>query len=204
MRMRKKKHAGERIEAIKEYLLDDLNKIDEKQPLHMEIGCGKGAFITQLAAKNPDINYIAVEKISSVMVLAMEKAAAAQLKNVKFLLGDVVKLADIEKTSFCDRIYLNFSDPWPRKKHAKRRLTAPQFLDIYKKMLTDGGEIHMKTDNRTLFEYSLETLPANGFELNNVTFDLHADNPADNIMTEYEKNFSEQGMPIHRLEGKLK
>jgi len=204
MRMRKKKHATERIDAIKEYLLEDVSKIADKKPLHMEIGCGKGAFITQLAAKNPDINYIAVEKVTSVMVLAMEKAAAAQLKNVKFLLGDVAKLAELETESFCDRIYLNFSDPWPRKKHAKRRLTAPQFLSIYKKMLTEGGEIHMKTDNRTLFDYSLETLPANGFELDNVTFDLHADNPVDNIMTEYEKNFSEQGMPIHRLEAKLK
>ena len=126
------------------------------------------------------------------------------LKNVKFLLGDVVKLADIEKTSFCDRIYLNFSDPWPKKGYAKRRLTHGGFLEIYKRILKDDGEICFKTDNRELFDFSLESFPENGFTLSDVTFDLHNSDFEGNIVTEYESKFVSQGLPIYRLEAKLK
>jgi len=200
MRMRNKKHAAERIEAVGDLLIKDVNEIPNFKPLHIEIGCGKGAFITEMARQNPDINYVAIEKITSVIVIAMEKAAAAGVNNVKFLMGDANTLSEIEKEHFCERIYLNFSDPWPKKKQAKRRLTAKTFLDIYKKILTPDGAVFFKTDNRGLFEFSLNSLSDNDFHLKNISLDLHASDFEGNVMTEYEKNFSSQGMPIYRVE----
>ncbi len=203
MRMRHKKHEKERMEAVKSYLITEPSMLSDKTPLHMEIGCGKGAFITETARRSPDIQYLAVEKVSSVLVLAMEKADRAELKNVQFFSGDVMNLADFGLSGKVERIYLNFSDPWPRLKHAKRRLTAPSFLALYKTLLVPNGEIIMKTDNVPLFDFSLETLPANGFKLESVTRDLHAENAPENVMTEYETNFSSQGIPICRLKAKL-
>lgn len=203
MRMRHKKHEKERMDAVKSYLITEPNALSVNTPLHMEIGCGKGAFITETARRNPDIQYLAVEKVSSVLVLAMEKADRAELKNVQFFSGDVMNLADFGLSGKVERIYLNFSDPWPRMKHAKRRLTAPSFLALYKTLLVPNGEIIMKTDNVPLFDFSLETLPANGFMLESVTRDLHAENDPENVMTEYETNFSSQGIPICRLKAKL-
>ncbi len=199
MRMRHKKHERERMEAVQSFLVRDPEALSEKTPLHLEIGCGKGAFITETARRNPDIQFLAVEKVSSVLVLAMEKAAAAELSNVQYFSGDVMRLAEFPLAGKVSRIYLNFSDPWPRTKHAKRRLTAPSFLALYRQLLTEDGEIVMKTDNVALFEYSLETLPENGFTLFGVTRDLHAENDPDNVVTEYEANFSSQGVPICRL-----
>lgn len=203
MRMRHKKHEKERMEAVNRFLITTPEDFTPSTPLHLEIGCGKGGFIVETASRNPDIHYLAVEKVSSVLVLAMEKAAARELTNVQFLNGDVFRLSDYPLQNACDRIYLNFSDPWPRTRHAKRRLTAPPFLALYKTLLKPGGEIIMKTDNVPLFDFSLETLPEAGFALESVTRDLHAENDPENVMTEYETNFSSQGIPICRLKAIL-
>ncbi len=203
MRMRHKKHERERMEAVGQYLVTEPAALSDRAPLHLEIGCGKGGFITETARRNPDVQFLAVEKVASVLVLAMEKAAAAELSNVQFFSGDVMRLADFPLAGKCDRIYLNFSDPWPRPKHAKRRLTAPSFLALYKQLLKKNGEIVMKTDNVPLFDYSLSTLPENGFTLSRVTRDLHAENDPENVVTEYEANFSSQGVPICRLVARL-
>ncbi len=205
MRMRNRAHLDERIDACSDIILDGFKTEAAKlKPLHIEIGCGKGGFITQTAALNPDINHIAVEKVSNVIVLAMEKAKSQNLKNLWFVQGNFRDLSeDIEDNSI-DRIYLNFSDPWPKKGYAKRRLTHGGFLEIYKRILSPNGEICFKTDNRELFEYSLETFEENGFMLEDVTFDLHNSDFKGNIMTEYEERFSQQGIPICRLVAKTK
>lgn len=199
MRMRHKKHQEERMEAVGAYLVTGPQSLSSRLPLHLEIGCGKGGFITETARRNPDIQFLAVEKVPSVLVLAMEKVAAEELSNVQFFSGDVMRLADYPLAGKCERIYLNFSDPWPRTKHAKRRLTAPSFLALYRQLLVENGEIIMKTDNVPLFEYSLETLPENGFVLTDTTYDLHSLNDPNNVVTEYEANFSSQGISICRL-----
>ena len=203
MRMRKKKNIVPRMEAVKDLLLKDAAEIKEYKDIFLEVGCGKGTFICEMAKRHPGRQFIAIEKVESVILLALEKAKAQEIKNVKFFYGDVMNLAEVDYEHFCDRIFLNFSDPWPRDRHAKRRLTAGAFLSLYKKLLKDGGDIHMKTDNVELFDFSLETFPENGFTLQNVTRDLHQNPPADNIMTEYEKNFVSQGKPICRLEAML-
>lgn len=202
MRMRKKKNIVPRMEAVSELLLKSAEDITKYKDIFLEVGCGKGTFICEMAIRHPERQFIAIEKVESVILLALEKAKAKEIKNVMFFHGDVMELADVEYEHFCDRIFLNFSDPWPRGRHAKRRLTADAFLDLYKKLLKDGGDIHMKTDNVELFDFSLETFQQNGFQLNNVTRDLHQNPPADNIMTEYEKNFVSQGKAICRLEAK--
>lgn len=202
MRMRHKKHETERMEAVKSYLVENAATFSSCTPLHLEIGCGKGGFIVETARRNPHIHYLAVEKVASVLVLAAEKAAAAELQNVQFMRGDVFGLSEFPIKNLCDRIYLNFSDPWPRTRHHKRRLTAPKFLALYKTLLKPGGEIIMKTDNVPLFDFSLETLPEAGFIIESVTRDLHAENDPENVMTEYEANFSSQGIPICRLKAR--
>ena len=211
MRMRKKKHGAERINACSDLLLqnteisaESLREIynsDTSRPLWLEIGCGKGAFVCGLAAKHPDVNLIALERIADVAMLAMEKCKAAELTNVRFLIGDVAKLWDIFGDDAIDRIYLNFSDPWPKAGHAKRRLTHRLFLEQYRRILKPDGAIFFKTDNRGLFDFSLDEFRECGFRLENLTYDLHnSEFAADNIMTEYEKNFSEKGFTINRVE----
>ena len=209
MRMRRKKHREERLENCSLYLIEDLisykNDIkaifsDNKKPLHIEIGCGKGKFITELAALNPDINYLAFEKNLDVLVLAAEKAKAKELDNLKFFAGDVNILSQFETSSKCDRIYINFCDPWKKKGYAKRRLTHSNFLSMYEQVLSQNGEIHFKTDNKGLFEFSLNSFSEYGLKLKNITLDLHASDFEGNIMTEYETLFSEQGNPIYRCE----
>lgn len=182
MRMRRKKHREERIEKCSEYLAGDmesfsgdLGKIfggDDKE-IHMEIGCGKGKFISELAEGNPHINYIAIEKNLDVLVLAMEKVAQKGLENVKFIPGDAGFLADLETETKIDRLYINFCDPWKKTYHAKRRLTHERFLNIYKNILKSGGEVHFKTDNKNLFEFSLNSFSDFGLRLKNITLDLH-------------------------------
>ena len=206
MRMRTRSHLEERLASCNKVALDEYNSAAStfagSSPLHIEIGCGKGNFIVQSALLHPDIKYIAIEKVSNVIVLAMEKAVKENLENVRFMRGNFQFLSESFPDKSVDRIYLNFSDPWPKKGYAKRRLTHGEFLSIYKRILKDDGEICFKTDNRELFDFSLETFPENGFTLSDVTFDLHNSSYEGNIMTEYEERFSSMGVPICRLVAK--
>ncbi len=169
-------------------------------PIHLELGCGKGKFITEMAILHPNINFIAMERVENIIVLAMEKALEQNIPNIRFLQIDAHELLDIFEEGEIDRIYLNFSDPWPKTKHAKRRLTSEVFLPIYRKVLSKDGCIWQKTDNRALFDYSLESFKEGGYALDHVSFDLHHSDFTGNVMTEYEINFSSKGFPIHRLE----
>ncbi len=208
MRMRKKKNRDVRIANCSSVLITepypkaDWNKIfGNDNPVHLEIGCGKGSFITQLAEKSPDVNFIAIEKCLDVAVLAMEKTVAKNLKNVRFICGDANYLEDIVEPGVLSRIYINFCDPWHKKKQHKRRLTYRDFLVKYQKLLEKNhGELHFKTDNRNLFEFSLNEFCELNLKLRNITLDLHNSDFEGNIMTEYETLFSQQGMPIYRCE----
>ena len=168
-------------------------------PLHVEIGVGKGDFLTELAARNPNVNYVGLEAQQGVLYFAARKAAARELKNVRLLVFDAAHLTELFAPAEVDRIYLNFSDPWPKKRHAKRRLTSELFLERYRAVLKEDGELHFKTDNMGLFDYSLETMAAEGWQLSRVTHDLHALGETDNIMTEYERKFSARGAKIGRV-----
>ncbi len=199
MRMRKKKNADARLLKCADLFLYD--KPGELKNIYLEIGCGKGAFISQLAIANPEKFFVCVEKISDVILLAAEKIKNKNIENVKFLCTDAAKLNDYFPDGSVDRIYLNFSDPWPRPKHAKRRLTSPLYLEIYKHLLSENGSVFLKTDNRILFDYSLTAFRENGFRLERLTYDLHnSEYEKDNFHTEYENNFSEKGFPINRVE----
>ena len=171
---------------------------ENANPLRIEVGMGKGQFITCLAAANPDINYIGIEKYSSVLIRAIEKVEADPLPNLRFIRMDAEDIEDVFAADEADRIYLNFSDPWPKDRHAKRRLTSERFLTRFSHILRDGGVIEFKTDNRELFDYSLEEAPAAGWTILASTFDLHNDDKMNegNIMTEYEEKFSGLGHPI--------
>jgi len=172
-----------------------------ENPIHVEVGMGKGQFIIGMAQANPDINYIGIEHFDNVIVSALEKVIEAEKpSNLRLLRGNGANLEDLFQAGELDRIYLNFSDPWPKSRHAKRRLTHESFLARYEKVLKKRGEIHFKTDNRKLFEYSLVSMSAYGMILQEVSLDLHAEMPEDNIMTEYEEKFSAKGQPIYRLE----
>lgn len=208
MRMRRKKHREERMECCSELMIKDILEykydikavFDEDKPLYIEIGCGKGGFISETARQNPDVNFIAFEKNLDVLVLAMEKVQQMGLKNVRFVPGDARTLGDMETKSKVQRVYINFCDPWPKAGHKKRRLTHENYLLIYKRLIGHGGEIHFKTDNRGLFEFSLNSFADFGLKLKNITLDLHSSNFEGNVMTEYEKLFSEKGQPIYRCE----
>ncbi len=209
MRMRKKKHGAERISACSELLIENIeilkNGFDtifpKNQPLHMEIGCGKGNFACGMAEKYPEYNFVAVERVADVCCVALEKAKARNEErhndNLRFIIGDAASLAENVLPHSLDCIYLNFSDPWPKSGHAKRRLTHKNFLAIYKKLLKNDGILKLKTDNVGLFDFSLEEFTSFGMEIVWQTRDLHStEKNAENIMTEYEKNFSEKGTPI--------
>lgn len=172
-----------------------------QNPLHIEIGMGKGLFITTLASQNPDINYLGIEKYSSVLVRAVEKQNILKLPNLKFIRMDAENITSVFGKGEVDLIYLNFSDPWPKDRHAKRRLTSKEFFSRYDIILKQNGEVHFKTDNRSLFDFSLEEVEHAGWTLKNCTFDLHHDPVLNegNIMTEYEAKFSALGNPIHKL-----
>ncbi len=177
---------------------------ENNNPLHIEVGSGKGQFITGMALQNPEINYLGIELFDSVIVKAAEKVmGAGSPKNVRLLLVNGAELEKYFEKNEVSRIYLNFSDPWPKTRHAKRRLTHENFLKLYEAVLVDNGEIHFKTDNRGLFEYSLVSMSHYGMKLNYVSLDLHAEMPEDNIMTEYEEKFSSKGQPIYRLEAQF-
>ena len=171
-----------------------------KQPLFIEIGMGKGQFITTLAKNNPGINYIGIEKYSSVLVRAIEKQAELELPNLKFIRMDAENINDVFAENEVDGIYLNFSDPWPKDRHAKRRLTSRQFFARYEKLLKPEGKIQFKTDNSALFDFSLEEVEATNFKANEVSYDLHnSEWNEGNVMTEYEERFSAKGNPIKRV-----
>ena len=216
MRMRKKKHGAERIAACSAYLIEDTASLatlgsnpgaifPEPKPIHLEIGCGKGSFAVGMAAGHPEWNFIAMEKISDVACCALEKTVAQVQKggewqgdNLRFLIGDAMHLAEWVEPHSVSRIYLNFSDPWPKKGYAKRRLTYRGFLELYKTVLVEGGELYLKTDNEGLFDFSLEEFEAMGLTVLFSSRDFHKTPEAEgNVMTEYESNFSAQGMPIY-------
>jgi len=214
MRLRKVKNALERlkqndnkyfVENPEEYKGKWHELFNNSNPIHIEIGCGKGKFISELASKNPDINYIAIEKFDSVLLRCLEKVLDLNLANLKLAIIDAAMISNSFSSNEVSRIYLNFSDPWPKKCHAKRRLTSPNFLEEYKKIIVNNGEIFFKTDNRLLFEYSLESISNNGFSISNISLDLHKDldKYSDNIETEFEEKWSKLG-PIYRLEARLK
>lgn len=171
-----------------------------ENPLHIEVGMGKGRFITELAAAHPEINYIGIERYTSVLLKAVEKRSLLFLPNLYFLCVDARTLPDIFAEGEVDRIYLNFSDPWPKDRHAKRRLTSPQFMALYDRILAPEGQVEFKTDNMGLFDYSLESIPEAGWTITASTKDLHHSDMAEgNIMTEYEAKFSAMGNPICKL-----
>lgn len=169
-------------------------------PIHIEIGMGKGQFITTLAQQNPEINYIGIEKYSSVLIRAIEKQEELELPNLFFIRMEAEYIAEVFAENEVERIYLNFSDPWPKDRHAKRRLTSKEFLHRYDQILVPDGMVIFKTDNRELFDFSLEQVPEAGWKLLNYTYDLHhSEFTEGNIMTEYETKFVAEGKPIHRL-----
>lgn len=170
-------------------------------PLHVEIGMGKGQFIHTLAAEHPDLNYLGIEMYSSVLYRALERRVQTELDNLYFLRFDARNLTEIFASGDIDRIYLNFSDPWPKDRHAKRRLTSPDFLSIYDKVLLPSGYIQFKTDNRSLFDFSVESVKASGiWHIDELTYDLHhSEYLKENIMTEYESRFVAEGKPICRF-----
>lgn len=170
-------------------------------PVQIEIGMGKGQFLMQLAREHSDINYVGIERYSSVLLRALQKMEAEPLENIRFLCVDAMTLTEIFDKGEVDKIYLNFSDPWPKDRHAKRRLTSRQFFARYDEILKPGGVVEFKTDNQDLFTFSLEEVEAAGWTLTAHTFDLHHDAVLNegNIMTEYEEKFSALGNPIHKL-----
>ena len=175
------------------------NYFGNDNPIYLEIGMGKGDFIIENAIRYPDINFIGVEKFDSVIVRAIQKSNDLELDNLKIVRVDANKLGDIFDKEI-DTIYLNFSDPWPKDRHAKRRLTSNIFLDIYSKIFKDINRIVMKTDNINLFNYSLESLSSYGYDIIFKTNDLDCLNE-DNIMTEYESKFYNKGIKINKFEG---
>lgn len=169
-------------------------------PIRIEVGMGKGRFIMELAKANPEINYIGIERYSTVLLKAIQKREQLAITNICFMCIDAKSMADIFDMGEVDRIYLNFSDPWPKDRHAKRRLTSPQFMEVYDKILKKDGTVEFKTDNRGLFDYSLESVPEAGWNILEYTFDLHHSEMAEgNVMTEYETKFAAEGKPICKL-----
>ena len=206
MRMRKKKNLVPRMERCAAYQIKDpiaqkgrwRELMPEARELRVELGCGKGRFTAGTAAAEPDVLFVAVEMVPDAMVVAMERCAAEGLRNVRFIDANANILPEFFSEGEVDRLYINFCDPWPTKRHAKRRLTHGNFLKLYRKVLKRGGQIHFKTDNAPLFAWSVEEIPQFGFTLSEVTDDLHT-NGVVGVMTDYEAKFHELGTPIHRL-----
>ena len=224
MRMRKKKNLSERLEAVSDYLfiseiefsernfttaINDKEYIDfsawfkTEKPLFLEVGCGKGKFACEYAKSHPEINLIAVEKSANVIVAACEMAKEMGLSNLKFIKSSAEYTEKYIKPESIERLFLNFSCPFPKAAYASHRLTHKNFLEIYKRIMKKGAEIHQKTDNMHFFEFSLEQFTNSGFALKNVSLDLHNSDFEGNIETEYEHRFVSLGQPIYRLEAYL-
>lgn len=208
MRLRNKPWAKDKLQQYSNYVVHgpeqfrgNWGEVFEKdQPLHIEIGTGKGQFITGMAKANPHINYIGIELQESVIVSALDKLIEEDLPNCKLMNVNGAELANYFASGDVSRVYLNFSDPWPKTRHEKRRLTFKSFLEVYESILVKNGEIHFKTDNQGLFEYSLMSFSHYGMKLNYVSLDLHNSDYEENIMTEYEEKFSSRGSRIYRCE----
>lgn len=213
MRLRKVKGASETIAAHPEIVIPNGEELkgnwqsvfEKEQPIYIEVGMGKGQFMIGMAKQNPHLNFIGIEKFDSVMVRALEKVLdAGELPNLKLLKIDAEDLTDIFAENEVEGVYLNFSDPWPKPRHAKRRLTHENFLTRYEQITVPNGYLRFKTDNRLLFEYSLVSVTGYGMKLEDVALDLHQREALDwNIMTEYEEKFSAKGQPIYRLEAQF-
>ena len=218
MRMHRKSRLDERIEACSDIVtVADMTEKNMKRaadmpdflplsdifgndnPVHLEIGCGKGKFVCELAEMHPEINFVAVEKISNVLIEALERAKAEKLKNVYFLNCAAEVLAKYFREGEVSRIYLNFSNPLPKEGYKKQRLTHPRFLGIYARLLKDGGEIIQKTDDGNFYKFSLENYAQSGFEITYTCEDLAAHPVAGDVETEHEKLFKERGKPIYRI-----
>ncbi|ALA69760.1 tRNA (guanine-N7)-methyltransferase [Geobacillus stearothermophilus 10] len=208
MRLRNKPWAKDKIAAYPQYVIPDPETkrgrwrelFGRDRPIHVEIGTGKGKFITEMAKLHPDVNFIGIELYPSVLVSALDKLIESGLANVKLLNANAKDLTAFFADGEVSRIYLNFSDPWPKKRHEKRRLTYRDFLALYDRILAEDGDIHLKTDNQSFFEYSLVSLSQYGFVLASVQLDLHQSGMTDNVMTEYEEKFSSKGNRIYRCE----
>lgn len=206
MRMRKKPNLVPRMEKCAAVQIKDpkslkdgwRNEFPESKSLWLELGCGKGRFTLGTAQENPEVMLIALEKVADAMIIGMERVCAADVKNVRFIDIDALELREIFDKGEIDRLFINFCDPWPKSRDAKHRLTAPGFLRSYADLLENGGEIHFKTDNRPLFDWSVEQFIAEGWELREVTNNLHS-NGICGVMTDYEAKFHEMGVPINRL-----
>ncbi len=209
--MRKKKNRQARLEACAGVIIKEPEKHKGKwlelkpgcREVHLELGCGKGRFTAETAAGNPEVLFLAIERVPDALVIAAERAAERRLENLFFIPADATLLNEYFEEREISRIYINFCDPWPTKRQAKRRLTSPGFLTLYKRILKPGGEIHFKTDNQPLFEYSLEQFAENGFEVSEITLDLHKDGIC-GVPTDYELKFYGQGLPICRCKAMLK
>ncbi|OES44116.1 tRNA (guanosine(46)-N7)-methyltransferase TrmB [Domibacillus iocasae] len=211
MRLRNKPWAREKINAYPQYITPQpegakgrWNEIfGNDNPIHIEVGTGKGQFVTGMAKQNPHINYIGIEMYESVIITALDRLIEADLPNLKLLDVDGAELINYFEKGEVSRVYLNFSDPWPKTRHAKRRLTYKTFLSLYESIMPDEGEIHFKTDNQGLFEFSLKSFSEYGMLLNFVSLDLHNSGYEGNVMTEYEEKFSAKGQRIYRSEAKF-
>ena len=186
------------IREPEQYLNNWQELFKNNNPIHIEIGMGKGQFISQLALKNTNINFIGIEKFDSILALAVKKVPD-NLPNLKLIRMDASDILNIFKKEI-DTLYLNFSDPWPKKRHAKRRLTSPEFLKKYDEIFHTIPHIIMKTDNKDLFSYSIKTLNNHGYYINDITFDLKSRVDIDNIFTEYEEKFTKLNNPIYRID----
>ena len=208
MRLRNIKGAGEAV-AASSYVVQEPERqagnwhtlFGNTCPIHIEIGMGKGRFLMTLARENPGINYVGIERYSSVLIRALQKMEAEPLSNLLFLCMDAGYLEQVFAPGEAERIYLNFSDPWPKDRHARRRLTSPEYLTRYRNILADNGRVEFKTDNEALFDFSLESIKSAGWTLAGCSRDLHRDPKmsAGNVLTEYEEKFSAKGNPIYKL-----
>ncbi|MEH7453048.1 tRNA (guanosine(46)-N7)-methyltransferase TrmB [Gottfriedia acidiceleris] len=208
MRLRHKPGAADQVKQNAHYVIPNPSEQKGKwkevfqndQPIHIEVGTGRGRFMVDMARANPHINYIGIEKYTSVVSDALDKLIEAEVPNLKLLNVDAQKLTDFFEDGEIDRVYLNFSDPWPKVRHEKRRLTYKTFLNMYQQILKNDGEIHFKTDNQDLFEFSIMSMANYGMTMHFLSLDLHNSDFEGNIMTEYEEKFSSKGNRIYRVE----
>lgn len=211
LRLRNKPWAKEELDKHPMFVISDpasqkgkwAELFNNNNPIHVEVGTGKGQFLTGMSELHPNINFIGIEKYDSVILTALERLKESDRSNVRLLNQDVIELTDFFSEGEIDRVYINFTDPWPKSRHEKRRLTYKNFLSLYRQVLKPDGDIHLKTDNQGLFEYSLESFSQYGLSLHEVSLDLHKSEIEGNIMTEYEEKFSNKGMRIYRCEARF-